>query len=431
MTGSASYTIKTLQGRDIGELVPSRAKDGGRIKRWGGNNLLPNDIDDILCDNHITGEMMITKREIIGGQGISAYVEKVDKGMRTRLPVEMPEDIEDWMDDVDFYKEYYWPAINNLVKLQNNFTEIMPAHNGKNIGAVKARENKHCRIGEKDENGKVKRYYLSGDWADTRKDVLYRNAWNGKVRHSIYHNGDNFFNDGYYNIPSWMGSLDFIQLANAIAKFHMSNLSNGYSLRYHIQIPVDYFLDHESFEQAAGDKSAEQKCIDAARARKEEFLEKLNEILAGVNNAGRTITTTYEIDQLTKQHKGIKIEPIDADMKDEALIKLLDKVNQAVISGQGIHPTMANIESQGKLSSGSEMRNAFNFWVAIKTRTYRMHVMEVWKIIAKANGWDRLIDPSTGKRIRYHVEDITLAKLDEDKSGTSSPVVREGAAEEV
>lgn len=411
-------------GVSIGEVGDVHTSTGPvKIKKWGKNNDLPNEIDKILCDNNIAGALMTTKRDILIGNGIQPYIEVIEKGKRTRMPIERPQQVEEWMEKTDFRKKFLIPGANNLIKVQNNFTEIVFTKGGE-VSSVVAHEAKLCRAGEK-KSGKVKEYMLCGNWkksTDKKYPTQAVRAYDGAPKgKAIYHNGDSFFNDGYYNIAAWTGGIEWLELANAIPKFHKNNLENGYSLRYHISIPKDYFLNKQAFEQAGGDQSKIKKCIDEADAAKRAFLDQCIEVLSGIANAGKTIHTTKEWDQFSSQWKEITITPIEADLKDEALLKLFDKSNQATISGQGIHPTLANIESQGKLSSGSEMRNAFNFYVAVKTRTDRNSLLDVWNIICKHNGWDKLKHEE--KRIRWQFEDITLAKLDEEKTGVKTPTV--------
>ena len=51
------------------------------------------------------------------------------------------------------------------------------------------------------------------------------------------------FHDDNYNIPVWEGSADWIELANLIPQWHIKNINAGYSPRWHIEVPLDYFVD--------------------------------------------------------------------------------------------------------------------------------------------------------------------------------------------
>ncbi|MEL6274316.1 MAG: hypothetical protein AAFU03_04285, partial [Bacteroidota bacterium] len=215
--------------------------------------------------------------------------------------------------------------------------------------------------------------------------------------------------DEYYPTPYWWGSEEWIRLANCIPEFHQANLRNGYTLRWHIEIPKGYFSDHT---HADGSTDQRKERLEAEKAAERAFLDRLNKVLAGVENAGRAVVSKYEINKaLAKDFPGIKINPLEVDLKDDALLNLFDKSNQANMSAQGVHPTLANIETAGKLSSGTEIRNAYLMYLAIKTPMPRKQLLKAIKIVKRENNWP--------KDVHYGFRDMTLEKLSEDKSGQS------------
>jgi hypothetical protein len=161
-------------------------------------------------------------------------------------------------------------------------------------------------------------------------------------------------------------------------------------------------------QTADGRKSA----ADKERSAKETFLKTLNSFLAGEEQAGRALVTDYEINkQLGKEFPGIKVTALNPDLKDEALLKLFDKSNEANMSGSGVHPTLAAIQTQGKLSSGSEILNAFNMYVAIKTPVARELILESINLVHKANAW--------GEGLVWGFRDIQLKTQDQAPNGAA------------
>jgi hypothetical protein len=213
-------------------------------------------------------------------------------------------------------------------------------------------------------------------------------------------------------MPSWYGSKSWIKLANIIPLFHLSNLKNGYTIRYHIEFPRGYFLKLKPGQLLASMTDEDRtKALDDAKARKLKFLKDFNDTLKGTNNAGRAVHSTYSIDKMKGVAlPGIKINPIQTDLKDEALLKLFDKSNEAVISAAGILPSLSGISTSGKLSSGSDIRNALAFYLSSKTPEQRRIMYAPWVYALRRNG---LID----RDVRMGSLDELIVTTDKNKSG--------------
>jgi hypothetical protein len=291
---------------------------------------------------------------------------------------------------------------------------------GGQIASLEVKECKNMRAAKKTGMGAIETWYWSGGWptevkggtSQEDKKIVAIPSYNGEEKRQpkfVIINGDYLFNDGYYPIPDWWGGWEWIQLANCIPQFHQANLQNGYNIRWHIQIPEDYFLNYEELNSCV---TAEEKnaCYAAANSAEQVFLDSANNFLAGLNNSGRALFTKYELDKaLGREYPGIKITALDYDMKDSALLDLFEKSNTANISSQGLHPTLANIETQGKLSSGTEMRNAYLMWLIINTPKPRNMMLAPIRLIKKINNW-----PS---EIHYKIRDYEMTALSEDKAG--------------
>jgi len=384
------------------------------IWSWGSNNLLPQEREELVLDNNIVPELIATKRDITVGGGLMCYRERFERdadGKTRRIveEVECPQGAKDFFDRVD-ETEYLLRSARNLIFHANTFTEFVRDLRG-GIHSIKAFQARQVRP-EKQKDGRIARWYVSGSWKEYRRPEYtpvavdaYRPAQMQKK--FMLHCMDDILCDDYLGIPTWWGDRAWIECANAIPIFHINNLRNGYTIRWHIEIPRDYFLDNTAMQSNKDQRDAAKRREDEARKT---FLERLNEFLAGFEQAGRAIVTEYEINrQLGKEFPGIKITPLNVDLKDGALLALFDKSNDANISAQGIHPTLAAIQTQGKLSSGSEIRNAFNMYVAIKTPVKRALLLKPIELVHKINQW--------GDGIKWGFRDIEITTVDETPSG--------------
>lgn len=422
-----SFTGQLVDDFDKGRLQKVQLPDGSAsvdIMVWGKDNDLPQVRERLIGDNNIVPALVERKRNIITGNGIWAYKKRLERqtdgSMKTfQDEVEIPAQAADFFEMIDI-DAFLASAAGELMKHSLYIPEIIRNKGGQIID-MQVLECKEMRA-ERKKAGKVENWYWSGFWGKiTSENSLVKKADrmtrimpvyqgpNSKQPRFIMPQGDYLLNDGYYPIPSWWGGWEWIELANCIPAFHRANLQNGYNIRWHVEIPADYFLDYQAYE-AAVNEEGKKVVLEDAQSREQAFMDDVNEFLAGLANAGRALFTKYELDKaLGKEYVGIKIMPLNYDMKDEALLKLFDKSNTASISAQGVHPTLASIETQGKLSSGTEIRNAYLMWLIINTYQPRRKMLKPVELVKRENKWQA--------DIFYAIRDFEMTALSEDKSG--------------
>jgi hypothetical protein len=345
--------------------------------------------------------------------------------------VDMPPEIQDFLDASE-ENDYFQIAGAQFFKQGNPFTEFIPAlapsifRKTNYIAALKAHESKFVRAERQDSFGQIRNYFYRGNaWGKTGAEADFPirqiRAYDPQGDFSkpmLYHTGDPILRpDDYYYSPVWWGSRVWVGLANIIPQFHTSNLRNGYTIRYHIKIPKNYFDDGDW--RSAPTEALKKEYEQSRRYRKQQFLKTLNEFLAGVEKTGRAIVTEYTVDAVKGAFPGIEIIPLNADLQDEALLKLKTASDTAVISSMQMHPTLASIETQGKLSSGTEIRNAYLMYVAIQTPVPRKILLKPLTVAQRVNGWD--------KTLKFGFRDMHLPELSSDKTGIA-PLPANGKA---
>lgn len=405
---------------DVGEIIKAQGADK-KIKSWGSDNYLPKRRDDMLMYSNIVGELISTKRDLLIGQGLTCYREVYDEsGTKSKHYEPIPSHIRSWIKDRRWMSQYLNKAVLSYFKHGNIFVEVTLAKD-RSVYSMKVHDCRYVRAVEK-EKGVIPGYYICADWqmAVDKKDnpVYYLPALpeigdKGKYPDRfMIHLGDETFYDGYYYHPTYWGGEEWIDLANNIPVWHKANLQNGYSPRFHIKIPKDYFLDKQTFASATTEE-AKSKCITASEQAQREFLDKMNKFLSGMDKAGRAVYTIEDFSPIMKGYVGISIEEIKYDMKDDALIKLFEASNQANISAQGFPPILAGIENQGKLSSGSEIRNLLSYFIISKLPRRRADILMPFLLMLDINGW-------ADDELFWTFEDVHITKLDDNKSGNSS-----------
>ena len=422
-----SFNAKTPLTDAKNELLTvNKGNNDFKIVTWGKNNNRPAEYESLIRNNEVAPELLRTKRDILIGldPDYIAYKKIFKGGEEIFEQVEKPANVDDFFAKNNLSK-YFLKGAKNVLTNANIFSEAVRKKRGKKeVDTFKCHESRHVRCEEQDDFGAINNYYYCGDWLNAKKgdvSVSQIAAYNPAIFSNKFmvHSFDDLIHDGYYAAPTWEGASNWMQISQNVAVYHINNMKNGYNIRFHIEVPKDYFYDASS-EQASAEQRKKYK--DAESRAKRELLDKLDQFLGSEKNAGKSIVTNFTTDRASgKEFGGIRITPINFDMQDERLIKLHDKATQMIIASQGIHPTLANVDTAGKLSSGSEMRNALNIYTLVKTGVQRHLLWEMPLLCLDING----IGPrQTG--IYYKFKDFKLTTTDVNATGAVASVQQDG-----
>lgn len=337
---------------------------------------------NLVKNNNLQVPLLNTNVDFVIGNGIGTFKKIIDNG-KTRLEPYGPyPETDTWMEDneVDLTEmqlatDYYYTG--------NYFLEgVLNAE--KKIASIKHHHPTDARASLLDkETGKVE-YYFIGDFRsgkakfdpkypnDPKKSTVKRiRSFNKKSLASkfIWHGKIYFPGEYYYGIPWWHGVKDWIRLANKIPLFHLSGLTKGYNIRWHIKIPLSYF---EQFTE--NEKSAEE----------DKILNELDAMLAGAENAGKAFVSRFSDE---KNYPEWKIEPLQSELYDDAYKDTFSQSNTALSSANNIDPSLAGYDITGKLSSGSEKRNSYLIHLALKTPRPRKLLLKWLYDVRDINKW--------------------------------------------
>jgi hypothetical protein len=435
-----SFSLKgEIKLGGIGKIAKAKM-DGDkeiRIKEWGDSNDAPNKREELLRALGITGALIATKRNMTVGLEMFCYkvrYVKNEKGemVSVRDEVPMPDDIKQFY-ELSGGKKYFRQAAQELFKHANIFTEFIPdgitasgTATKNTFSHIKLQPCRFIRAERMNDEGKIANYFWRGDaWidrSDEKRKFLAKPiaAYDEDLPIDeqnqdgfMYHSGEDLFSDEYYLIPSWEGIYKVMDLALRFPDLHQANLTHGLGVRRHAEINSDYFDDMnvETPQDTEGEATEGNKLDEARKIEKgTSLMTTITDFLSGEKNFGRTLVTEYTFDEATgKEVSDVKINTIKGDMQDEALIKLMEAIYKMIMSSFQVHGTIANIEQAGRLSSGTEMRNAYNMWISVHASTFRDILLEVYYLAKKLNGWD--------KDIEFGFRDAVMTTLSDNPTG--------------
>ena len=374
------------KSRDI--LYAEAASAGGadfKPAKWGADNLQPQKMLQLVAENHIKPQLIETGRDFLLGSRLGIFRRVIDTDTQTghkklRIEPEFNPDIEDWLEYIDS-DNYLRSAAYNLEYSGNTFTSFSLASKTE-IDQIRSWDFLNVRARQMEgKQSRPSHYYLHPDWARVKaSEVTILPAYDRRdptrFGDFMYHGRDWIPGQPYYNWAAWWGTQSWTVVSNLIPKFHAAGLKNGYNIKYHIKIPIDYF---NQYKEPAEKLAAEQN-----------LMQTMNEMLSGVENADKAFVSKFGTDQFGKPMAGWSIEPIENKMSDDAYSNVNNQSNIAHTSGHGIDPSLAGIDTGGKLGgSGSEKRISYQLHIALRTPNKRKILLEPFNVAKKIMGWDR------------------------------------------
>lgn len=359
---------------------------------WGEGNDYPQKIIKLAGKSTIIPQALADKAALWVSGGVMATAslnseEEIDD-----------DEIYNFLSDTTF-ERYLLECALDISWWWNSFPEFILSRDRKKINQLHSNEAAYARWGRMNpQTGLLDTVYLNANWpeanatdSDTvrmtaispyRSDRIdfVRNASEFKFIYPL-----NFPSPGksYYQLPAWdavreSGWLDYLASIPAFKKYGMVNKM---SIRYHIEVPAEYwervYEDRWTNADYAGKK-----------AIRDEFLTSLTASLTNVENANKAILTDKWMDD-NKNELGIAINVLEDKEKD-------NKYNEDYSDGQadllyalGTDPSLFGFQSKDiQRSGGSDKTQAFNIFIA-KSTPYRARILEPLKFIAEYNGWKK------------------------------------------
>lgn len=371
--------------------------------RWGKDNRKPTQMLKLVAGNHVKPQLLKTERDFLLGSRNGFFEELYEPDLKTggrkrRVePIEIPE-LDDWAEMVDV-RTLMQKVSYNYVYCHNYFINGSLDKN-KKVDALECFDFDLVRA-EQMKFGRINNYFIHPYW-DTPKadDVTTVPAFDRrnptKFGEFMYHGRDWTPGQPYYDWAPWWGSENWTKVSNLIPAFHESGLLNGYNIKYHIKIPSIYFAQF-------GDE-------DQQKAQRKKLKQDMDSFLAGKDNVDKAFTSEFAIDDMGKPLPGFEIIPLQNFMSDEAYMKLDTNANINQASSHGINPTLANIDTGGKLGgSGLEAKVNYQLHIAIHTPNDR-DIITSWfhKMVLPIMGWNKQYN----KKIILGFEDIDVSVAD-------------------
>lgn len=366
------------------------------IALWGEGNDFPQQIDKELENADLAKALDFQARMLMNGGLAFKFIDPIDDTPIDKANV----DRKTILEIRSFLKNsWYYPihAAKNFYKLINVFAQLQLQADRKKITGLYCREANWCRLGLQNNDGDIEKVYINSNWPDARfddketidlpyLDSVYDSPYRIKEEDYTEYGMHLYYPTGksYYQLGEWNGiRKSWLPLLNKIPDFKVAVMENQITVKYHIQFPDYYWKDKFGDEY---DSWPEKK---KSKKRKEEF-KRINDFLKGIENAGKSIGTTYRTELVNgKEFPGVKITEIGDKLRKEGIY--LEDTTDATIklySALGFDPTIFGINSgNAQNRGGTDKREAWNIHVQTLTPHAEI-ILKPYEFISEYNGWN-------------------------------------------
>ncbi len=321
---------------------------------------------------------------------------------------------------------YISSAIRDHETYANIFPQLIFSKDKSKVNLLVARKARQCRWAKIDKPaGKILKCYESANWPtpseEERKEYDVINMFDDVndiiadentlvyIYRAMYPLSDNdYYAEAVWNTARESGWLDIESSIPALKKYI---LQNQMTLKYHIEIPWDYFIRNS--EQAG--KNWKTMSPQEKQQMKDDFYTQMNDYLSGKENAGKTFVSYFGYDPLTKKEMpGIKITPIENPNQKGEYLDDIDQTNTQLSYALAWDRSL--IGQSGKslgAGSGSDKREAFLIATSMM-RLDRDFIFEPLYFVRDYNGWDQ--------NIQFGFPDQVLTTLDVNPTGTQKTI---------
>jgi hypothetical protein len=264
----------------------------------------------------------------------------------------------------------------DLVLFGGYYLQVIWAKGGKQIAQIehipyeKVRAQKPCAkdyFGEPNETDEVLNYYISKDWARTRRgenEPKLITAFDQKLAVECPSQllATMSYTPGmeYYSLPDYMSIVNWLKLDYNISVFHLKSVTNGFAPSMIITMKDGAPTDEE---------------------RQKEYLQ-LKERYASALNAGDFLLVYADSDATAPTFTPIQLNDSDTRFKD-----LMVQMNQEILVGHGATSPVGGIETSGKLGSADEIKDAYKLFQLTKIAQFQEIIERTFNKLAKINGY--------------------------------------------
>ena len=349
-------------------------------------NLYPQFLIDLYYSSSISAAIINATAEMVAGEDL-IIEDDDDRNLDARIKLQNfmnrangNESLHEVIKKISFDFKLQGAFALNVVWSKDR-TEIAEIYH---IGVEK------IRCARPDEFGKIKGYYISADWSNTRQNKpYYVPAFNTNDRTSanqIMYSGLYSPNMNSYYTPDYVSCNNWALIDARVSEYHLNNISNGFAGSFMISFANGVPTQEERFqiEQSLTDKFCSE------------------------TNAGKFVLTFSDDKTRTPE-----ITPISTSDLDKSYLALQELLTSNILSGHRVtSKTLMGIDSTNGFSSNTdELINAANFYLNTVVKPFQDQIVKQLRKIFQVNNMDMPVNFVQLKPITVQFDSKTLREV--------------------
>ena len=376
--------------KDDIDITPRTLSDGTKYMPWGGDNMLPYNILDMIEKDETLSTCQMFNAEVCYGSGLRYITDSCTSVIK--------EQVEDFL-LCNSLPAYFLGVCQDFKHFGWCVSVIILDNEGKRIVQLYRKEVCYCRFSPANKDGHIE-YVLYANWKksitsgkDMEKIPLlsYDNPWGDLQERMKKKNAPRKYavvcrvptpDSTYYPIPYYAALFKgrWYNIKQLIGMAKEAKLKNSAPLKYHIEVSARYWEGIFKRERITDPKKQQDRVVK----EKQQIID----FLTGAENSGKALFSTFYISPTGEEQHDVVINRIDeAKEGGDWSTDIQEAVNMFCFTMRVHSNLVGSVPGKSQSNnSGSDKRELYTIAQALQ-KPYHDLLFTVHRIIMKFNGW--------------------------------------------
>ena len=376
--------------REENDIVPIVIDDKLSYMPWGGDNMLPYNILNLIESDETLSTCQMFNAEVCYGSGLVYNTDETAPAVK--------EEIEDFFLENDI-ATYFHGVCQDFKHFGFCVSVIILSADGTKVASLYRKEACYCRFSPADKDGRITKLLYANwrvpiaskdkvevidllDFNSPWRDLQARMAQRGRTRKFAIVTRVPTPDSTYYPIPYYASLFKgkWYNIKQLIGMAKEAKLKNSAPIKYHIEISAKYWEQLFRSESITDRKKQQERVVE----EKQNILD----FLTGVENSGKAWFSTFYISPDGHENHDVVINKIETDKEGgDWSTDIIEAVNMFCFTMRVHSNLVGSVPGKSQSNnSGSDKRELYTIAQALQ-KPYHDLLFGVHRIIIKFNGW--------------------------------------------
>lgn len=390
-SASVAFTVDSGKVfREDGEIVPVTLSNGIQYMPWGGDNLLPYHVLDMIESDETLSTCQIFNAEVCYGNGLQYNTEACTKQVK--------DDIQDFL-LCNNMATYFLGVCQDFKHFGWCVSVIILDNEGKHIVSLHRKEACYCRFTPANKHGVIENV-LYGNWKKPLSsisdveiipllsldcpwhDLQDRLKRNTHLRKFAVVSRVPTPDSTYYPIPYYASLFrgKWYNIKQLIGMAKEAKLKNSAPIKYQIEVSAKYWENIFKRERITDPKKMQERVVEEKRH--------IIDFLTGAENSGKALFSTFYVSPTGEVQHEVVINKIESDKEGgDWSTDIQEAVNMFCFTMRVHSNLVGSVPGKSQSNnSGSDKRELYTIAQALQ-KPYHDLLFTVHRIIMKFNNW--------------------------------------------